>query len=306
MVSRSRARRSFFSAVDSMKLLAQERLLTDDLPLTSGHNFRAQLLRSGLVVSVFSQLETYLENRLAEKIVHLRHSRISYRSFDDALRKFLSISAAQGLVTRAMFLDKPDQISYAEVNLPSLAGLLRTRPSYTAHGFSPRGSNVGVEDVPQLLAAFGVKRAWGLLQALCGRIGVARLSVEDDFRNFAKARNRAAHDGAAANIATADLLTHIGTAVLVGVSVDLAVSHAIDCFVRNTTSAAATTAAGNHNFIIRFLDQQADGRWKEMLEQGRAVQYHPTKTAAVRIAAGRRAQNFLIVRDARLVPIDFI
>jgi hypothetical protein len=276
------------------------------LPLDSGHNFRAQLLRSGLVVSAFSLLETYLENRLAEKIIDLRHSRISYRSFDDALRKFLSISAAQGFVTRAFFLDNVDQISYAEQNIPSLGGFLRARPSYTAHGFSPRGSNVSIEDIPKLLAAFGLRGAWNYLQNLCVRLGAARLSFQDDFRNLAKARNKAAHDGAAANIATVDLLTYIDTAVLVGITVDLAVSHAIDCFVRHPNSPSATAAAGNPNFVMRFVDPQSDGTWRENLEQSRTVQRHVTIGAAIRIAASRQANNFLIVRNARLFPVQFI
>jgi hypothetical protein len=65
------------------------------------------------------------------------------------------------------------------------------------------------------LSAFGIKNGWDFLSKICGNLGASRISLQDDFQNLYRARNKAAHDSAT-NVASGDLETHLGTALLTG------------------------------------------------------------------------------------------
>ena len=86
-----------------------------------------------------------------------------------------------------------------------------------------KGSNVTSNDVKVLLTAFGIKNGWDFLSKICASVGASRVSLEDDFRNFSRARNKAAHDSCT-NVASGDLETHLGTALLTGLSSDIALT----------------------------------------------------------------------------------
>lgn len=62
----SAARSAFYNTLDDIRELTPHSLLRDVLPLNDPRNNRARILRSGLVVSAFSHLEAYIEQRLEE------------------------------------------------------------------------------------------------------------------------------------------------------------------------------------------------------------------------------------------------
>ena len=291
-----------------MRSLQSDASFIDQGIAPSDHNIKARILRNGLVVSAFSLLETYLEDRLEEAVASLSSSAIPYSSFPDEFRNFFTVQAVQGLANRLKFLDKNDKLIYAEQNISSIARILSNPSSYNKFGFSPNGSNIKSEDVRDLPKLFGVKNGWFQLQTVCSEIGASRLALSNDFENFKKARNAGAHD-IGSNIASLDLDTHIETALLVGISSDISISNAIEWLCRSHTHALAMQHISTNRPKYKFLVERGDGRWAEYgTGNARIIKIYPDFENAKRGAATRsRQQNtHLVAKDLSLRPVFLI
>ncbi len=231
-------------------------------------------------------------------------SPLAYPSFGEALRYFLTNDAVQGLATKLAFLDRADRIAYAEAHLPRLAGTLATPPTYTRLRLqSKRVKRRREKDIPSLLKAFGVEGGWALLGSACQSIGVSRLSFIDDFRNLLKARNRVAHD-AKVNIPSVDVTTHIDTALLVGMSVDLLLTHILGAYEKSMTQKDAMRRAGDYKPNLRFIDELPKARWGERATiNGRVVKAYEDLAVGIIMAKQRAASPLVVVRDARRIPL---
>jgi hypothetical protein len=289
-----------------MRGLSQHPLLTDKTPSDVLHNNQARILRNGLVISSFSLVEAYVEDRLEEKIADLSNSRMTYSSFGDSLRTFLTLDAITGLITRVNFADKSDRLGLAEAGLLRAASFQSSPPLYSMLGFSPKGSNIGHADIKSLLSAFGIKNGWGFLSSICAHLGASRISLQDDFQNFSRARNRAAHDSTT-SIASGDLATHLGTALLSGMSVDIALTSAIDAFVKEKTIAAAEAAASAVPTTFRLIDEQLDGSFFERIGMsGNTIKKYASRDAADTEAKSRKKVLPIVVRDRSSVPTELV
>lgn len=303
----SLARQAFYEALVAMQEVVRDPLLTDSIVGSSQLNTRARILRNGLLVSSFSLLESYLEERLEEKIRELSSSRIGYSSFSEGLRAFLTVHAITGLATKIGFADKADRLQLAEIHLLKAAGFQGAPPSYTGLGFSPRGSNISESDIKELFSSFGVRDGWARLSTLCSSLGSTRLSLRDDFRNLHRARNKAAHDSAT-NIATADLETYLATSLLIGMTADIVITNSVDCFLRKRTLASAEAAANDlSSLAIRFVDEQVGGAWSERLGQsGSTIKRYPNRESAANAARSRTKAYPIVLRNSALVPTELI
>ena len=303
----SLARRTFYETINVMREVAHDPLLTDSAVGSSQHNTRARILRNGLIISSFSLLEAYIEDRLEEKIQELSASRMSYSTFGEALQSFLTIDAITGLASRISFADRVDRLQLAETHITKASGFRAVPPSFTGLGFSPKGSNVSETDIKNLFAAFGVKDAWRYLSTLCGSLGSSRLSLRDDFRNFLRARNRAAHDSTT-NIATSDAETHLATALLIGMTADIVITNSVYCFVRKRTLAEAEAAANNvSSLAIRFVDEQVGGSWLERVGiNGNTIKRYSDRDTATNEARSRTRLLPIVVRNRGLVPTELV
>jgi RiboL-PSP-HEPN len=301
------ARSAFYETIRVMRSLAQNPLLTDLTVSASEHNIRARILRNGLIISSFALMESYLEDRLDEKIRELSNSAISYSSFNEPLRSFLTVEAIKGLATRIGFSDRSDQLQLAERLLVDAAGFRAAPPNYTGLGFSPKGSNISENDIKNLFSAFGVTDSWRLLSNLCAKLGSARVSLRDDFKNFLRARNKSAHDSTT-NVPTADVETHLATALLIGITSDIVVTNTIDCFVVKRTTAAAELAANSiATLSIRFFDEQGGGAWAERVDiNGRVIKRYSDRAAGMTEVRSRSRPLPIVVRNTSLVPMELV
>jgi hypothetical protein len=274
-----------------MRAVAQNPLLTDSAVGLSQHNVQARILRNGLIISSFSLMETYLEDRLEEKIRELSGSRIPYSSFSETLQTFLTVDAIAGMATKIGFADRSDRLQLAERHLVQTANFRAVPPIYTGLGFSPKGSNISEGDIKSLFAAFGVRDGWRRLSALCGNVGSSRLSLRDDFKNL-----------------TADVETHLATALLIGLTSDIVITHAIDCFLKKRSLAAAETAANNVSSLsVRFLDEQVGGLWIERVGiNGSVIKRYADRGLGKAEARSRSRLLPIVVRNSSLVPIELL
>lgn len=297
----SSAREKFYNTAQVIRGLVDEAIATDVMPANELHTIRARIIRSSLIVSVFSHLEAYIEERLDEVLQVLTGTRISFSDFDSKMKTFFSVSAVNGLSRRIAFLGADEALLFADAHLTRLASFKGNPPTFTGFGFSPKSSNVSANDINDLLRAFGVDDVWRKLGRICSDVGISRLNLHDDFINLCRVRNKAAHDSGT-NIPTADLVAHIETAVLVGLSVDLVLTHAIRCHSQASNSNAAAKAAKVLNLRMRFLDLDATGSYRETAAGAtRAYRVHNDLSEA-RKSPSRPYQGF-IVRDSRLFPL---
>jgi hypothetical protein len=274
--------------------LAEQRVLSYLLKgFRRGNGSRTFVSKQKPLLKKFNEAQSQLVVQTAD---------LSYVTFGDSLRNFLTLDAVTGLNTRMNFADKPDRLAFAEVGILRAAAFQSVPPKYTGLGFSPRGSNILPSDIKSLLSAFGIRDGWGFLSRLCNNLGASRLSLHDDFQNFFRARNKAAHDSAT-NVASGDLETHLGTALLTGMSVDIALTRAIDSFVKERSITAAEGAANNISALFRFVDEQLSGSFLERIGlTGHTIKKYSDRASATNEVASRKKALLIVFRDTSSVP----
>jgi hypothetical protein len=300
------ARSTFYERIGLLRELSDDSLLTDTFPPNDAHNIRATILRNGLVVSAFSLLEGYLRDRIDENILTLTNARMTYGMLGEKLRRLLSQDAILGLGNRINFIDKAERLSFAETNISRLAAHPASPIGYTGLGFSPKGSNISVDDLQALLSAFEIQQPWQSLSRTCSNLGATRISIQNDFVNLIRNRNKAAHDSTT-NTPTSDLRTHIDTALLVGMGIDIILTNAIGAFVRERTLDAAINSANLLPLTCRFLDAEGKDAWKEKIgANGRTIKRYADKLSAKNGAQARVGGTLIVLRDLRSIPIELL
>lgn len=294
----SAARQNFFSTLEAMFALTANTLLVDALPITSTHNNQARILRSGLVVSAFSHLEGFIAERFDEILSKLPRSQIRYADFRESLRMFLCVSSVKGLARKVGFMEDVDALAYVERHLPTLAGFKKSPPSYSSLGVLPKRTNLGSDDIQSLLKAFGVKSGWKKISDICTALGASRVSIKNDFSNLCDDRNKCAHDSIT-NVATADLQTHLQTALLVGMALDLALTHAIYSYIRAPNAQRAENVVEQMKFRLRYLDEAPDGTFRERTTH-KTLRTHNSMGEALK--SPTRPVFGFVVRDSRKLP----
>lgn len=294
-------RNNFFSRQLRLLELTGNDLLTDRFPPQDIHNASARLLRSGVSVSTFALLESYLEIIFEDLINAVSSCRVYYGDLTGSLQKMLTTDAVIGLVTRAQFLAKSEQQTYVEAKLPLLAAFRETPPKYTAFGFSPKGSNVGADDIRDGFSAFGIDKVWNRLRDVARDIGVARLSLEDDFRNLTRARNAAAHNPDS-NIPTSDLQANIRNSITIGICCDLLASACKEGYSAARGSIDIDLSSITTIPVYRFLDLGMDGKWSESLPSKKTVKRYVDREVAIATALGRAKTKIVVIRNQSQIP----
>ncbi len=300
----SASRTEFFSTLRFMLRLTQDQLLTDTFPPAAPHNIGARILRHGLSVSAFAMLEKYAEGCFGELMSGIGISSIKYPLFSAKLKRFLTIDAVNGLSNRVHFMDQADQQPYVDVQIKLLSSYNSDPAIYTALGFSPRGSNVSHGDIKEAFAACGVDAPWDKLSAIATAIGSSRVSLSTDYRNLAKTRHSSAHDPTG-NVASADLATHIETAIIIGIAIDVLSTAVAHAFSKARNSPTLENAVGGIAHSFRFIDEQPSGIWAERMN-GRIVKRYPSEETAATGALGRSRAGRVIARDVRQVPVAML
>lgn len=296
----------FYDAINSMRTLADDPLLLDNAIGPSPHNTGARLLRHGISVTAFATLEQHLDALFSEFMTQASHTPLPYSSLSEQFREFVTVDAVQGFQNRVSFVAKSDRLSYVETKISALGGFNSTPMHLSAFGFSKKGSNVSADDIRDALKAIGLDNPWGTLTALSHTMGFGRASLEEDYRNFARVRNRSAHNPTD-NLPTQDLKTNLDVAVIVAVSVSV-VLRALGKHYRSATAVSTLKVLCKSPVIsFRFLDLQTAGTFAERISvSGRAVKIHSDLGTAVQVAKSRKDRRNVLVRATSLAPMQLV
>jgi len=272
-------------------------------PLTD-HNIGARILRLGLSVTAFSMLESRLQVLFSKFMSDISNSAIPYRDHSDAFKTFVTVNAISGLKNEIdLKRGSIEKIRFAEKNITKFSASVLHPAMYNGFGFSPKGSNVGADDVRDAFKAIGVQHPWRKLTEITKDMGSARADLESDFKNLAVARHRSAHNPNA-NIASTDLLTNIDVAGLVATAVGALLQTLMPIFKTATDISSLQSQCIAPTVIFRFLDLTPRGMWAEKSLAGKVMVRHAKLDDAVRVACARRGNRAVVSRSASLVPLS--
>jgi hypothetical protein len=299
----STSRSSFYSYLQAMLGLCNNELLVDVFPISDSHNLSARLLRHGLAISAFSSLERYTEARFKELLRSINKSKLHFNDFDDKLKKFISIDAASGIINQLKFKEKNEQQQFFDDAIKQLSGYHTGPFSYTAFGFSPSGSNVGHEDIKNAIGALGVEGGWSVLKDITTKIGSSRLDLLNDYKNLSRVRNNSAHNPDS-NVPTADLITHIQIAILIGISVDVLACEITDAYIKSSSLEELKKRLRTIDFQFRFIDHLPNGSVEERNSlSGKVLKRYPNELSALAGAQSRARTAHVIIRSPASVPL---
>lgn len=299
-------RREFFSTLEQMLKVSGEALLQDRLPLADPANLSARVLRLGLAVSAFAMLEKYVSavfEHLVEKDVS--NAYVGFAGLPDVIRDFIVVDAAIGMNNRLSFVKgSPDRLNYTMKTLDFVVKYKEVPPAYTALGFSPKGSNVGHEDIKQAFSTFGIKDAWGKMNELAASYGGAVLSLKQNYKALSEARHKAAHDPVS-SIPVADLQSHIRSAIVIGICCDVLAKNAGAAIKACRDKKDLEKDVAAYRRASRFLDEQTDGSWLERASPAaKGTKRYPNRADGIAGATARAGTPFVVVRDQTGQPIE--
>jgi len=293
----------FFDSVAAMKSMVSNNLLIDNPLEPTSHNLSARILRHGLSVSSFAFLEHYLGLAFRAFMLEASLTRVAYSDMTEDFRKFVSISAASGLLNRVNFKPNAQRLPYFEAEASVLTQFLNAPAHFSWHGFSPRGSNVGKDDVASALKALGVEKPWEKLTIVTSVLGSHRANLASDYENLAATRHSSAHDPTG-NVASSDLETNITVANLIAISVSLMLRTLASIYKSARNARELRDRARNPSVNVRFLDEEIGGNWLERSSSsGRVIKRYADRSAAITRANSRNGDASIVMRDSRGIPV---
>lgn len=287
-----------------MLSLTNESLLIDTFPPSAPHNVSARILRLGIAINSFSSLEAYIRSRFEEAVDKLTSMALPYTQMPNDLREFLMVKSLEGLITKSGRV-KPlsAKLALIEGAISTVAKFNHPTPSYSAYGFSPKGSNVESGDISAALKAFTIKEPWDKVKQLTGLFGTVQVDLATEYAKLSAYRHRAAHE-AASNIPTSDLQNHIRNSMITGICADMLLTQSLIKLAAANSLVDASRDLDINTIKIRFVDAELDGNYVERASaMGGVLKRSNSLPAALAIAGGRMTAKFIVVRDVSMRPI---
>jgi hypothetical protein len=277
------------------------------------HNERARMLRNGIAIIIFSNLEEFFKGRAKEHFAELNKSSLPYTHMPDALRELITMKAAGGVLqSQRRNKDISDRVAQFDRFATDLAQTYAIPPKFSNFGFGYNSSNISFSDIVNLLSCFQVDKSTKKMISISSRYGSPLIVPDREFDLLSKARHQAAHEFFS-QIPITDLQRNAELSISFAISIDLIMSKTVYEFQRKKKK---NVSLGAHRDVIinaidldvpkiRFLDEDSDGKWLEYVEGGRVSKRHIDMISA-RQSAKERAANrgqALVVRNRIRKPI---
>jgi hypothetical protein len=275
--------------------------LVDQGIAISEHNGRANLLRKGLGIVAFNILEDFIKNRSFEALAAISTSRVAFSLLTDTLREASTIGALSALAFRAKLEKKDGKDFYLLIQEEALKIHSTKNPVFELSKFSlvSTGSNIGPQEVTELLSAFGIDGGWNTMKVVSDAIGGGIPDLGQCYRNSAERRHSAAHS-ASFQYAYQWLAGIKNEIIAIAASLDILLSarcRQIHAEPAKPIKSHDISKALNY----RWLEEDASSRFRETTTTGGKARkiwssLSDAVTALQPLAAPRN--EFLIVRDS--------
>jgi len=161
----------------------------------SEHNGAANLLRKGIGIVAFNVLEDFIKHKTVESLEQIANSGIEFSKLPDKLQTASTLGALNALHFRAKIVKKEggDWKTIIQDEAYKIHSTQNNSYQFSIYSLLSSTSNVAVEDVPELLKAFGISGGWGLLKTVSDSIGGGVPDLQMSYRNAADRRHNSAH-----------------------------------------------------------------------------------------------------------------
>lgn len=218
------AKDSLLATLAVLKDCLNDAALVDKAPTDVAHNARARMLRQGLAVLVFSTVETFIRERTSEVLRSFTNPALGFADLSPALQKAVTIGALEGVRFRLKLQPSANKISWLVANLAPISGAIANVQGLSDHSFGYSASNLGEEDVRDILKSFGVDSPWAQVTSLTSRFGIAILDAEAEFEAIKNRRHSSAH-ALTGQVLYADLQNSVRSSLAICLAFDLLLSH---------------------------------------------------------------------------------
>ncbi len=266
----------------------------------STHNGVANLLRKGLGIVAFNILEDFIKKRASEALGRISGSRIDFFKLPLKLQDAAILDALSALVFRARLEKKDGGDWRGLVQAESLKIHSTGNSSFQLSDFSlaSAGSNVSAEEVPAILAAFGISGGWTVLKKVSDSIGGGLPDLSQAYKNASSRRHSCAHE---ANFNYSFIWLEAIKSEILAIAASLDVVLEARC--RQVESSLSINVQ-DHNIDAalnyRFLHDVAGVHKESKAIGGRTIKNWHDQSEALRVLLPRLrpAQEFLILLDS--------
>lgn len=259
------ARQALLERLDAYRRAIALPAIVDRAPSQRTHNAQARLLRNGLMVVGFALLEDFLRSRAAEVLEWLTVRRLDYVGLPGKLQDAMTGGAVRALGAQFDIRRRggADPSLVLEEVGRSFVSLTSREVVFWPLTLGWRGSNLGVEEISDMLGALSVQDPWRNIENIARRAGLGFLVARDAFVNASVLRNVAAHQ-ATANVQPTDLEFFARNAFGFALGFDAMISRGARLVAEGATGGASGALLAM-NVALRFLERDR-GSWRERAE----------------------------------------
>ncbi|KGB89951.1 hypothetical protein DM81_1973 [Burkholderia multivorans] len=184
---------------------------------------------------IFSALEDFVRERIAQILGHLTPASLPFSSLSPKFQTSASQVALQSLAFQSQYVEEDQRLAFLRAEFQKLATVGENHYSISRYAFFNSKTNVQASEVYDALDAFMVEKPWEAIYYTARRLQLATANpAKQEFEQLAAARHAAAHKQVF-DIPSIDLKAKVASAMSIGVAFDVVIS----CAVLNMNSSIA-------------------------------------------------------------------
>jgi hypothetical protein len=258
----SLARATFLERFSTLDVTIAEPYVQDGALNEVQRNARARLIRNGLAVVGFAFLEDFVRQRAAEILASISASAVPFSDLPEKVKEACTFGLLKAMQVRANLQpDAAAKIAFSQDHARLLASTASSPYQLSDITFGYKSSNIGSEDVAEILRSFRIATPWDAVGILASKVGLSSLSLKDSFENAARRRHRAAHV-AGAITPFGDLMGFINEAKAIAFGFDALLSSALIRIKRRNAAYFGGGSIGGNDVVVTLVLSEG-GRYKE-------------------------------------------
>lgn len=190
------AKEVLLTRLKSVDMAARLEALIDKDVRHREHNDTANLLRKGLGIVSFNILEDFIKSRTKEMFDFVSNSRVRFENLPDRLKVAATNGALKGLVFQVT-LEKKNQGDWMSLIHSESRNIFSTSQNpFTLSTMSllSESSNIGPEDIPDVLKCLDITGGWATLQNISSSLGGGTIDLNAAYKNMFSNRHKCAHE----------------------------------------------------------------------------------------------------------------
>lgn len=256
------AKDTLLQRLKSVENAAKLESLIDKDVLQQEHNDTANLLRKGLGIVAFNILEDFIKSRTREMFDFISNSRVRFEILPEKFKIAATNGALKGLVFQAT-LEKKNQgdwMSLIHGEAKNIFSTSQTPFTLSSMSLLSESSNVGPDEITDVLKCLDITGGWGTLQAISNALGGGTLDLNAAYKNMFSNRHKCAHE-ANFSYQYTQLENSLRDIVAISLAFDIVITNRCK-YIEREPNKSFSEHQGKPAFKYRFLINDG-GRFRE-------------------------------------------